>query len=408
MFFMIPYSDRKPKGKARCFHTGLWLCHERLSGADSDLDAGQGDVLLHSLDVLVQLVVMGNQLLDGDTHFLGLGQEAQSVDVFLSAVNPGANQGDFLVAQVEVGVHGALASVDEEAHLAVAAATTDILVSISSSLGNTSALEDEVSTEALGQSLDLSDALFDGLQFAEVDDVGSAHFLSQVQTGLDTVNSDDVDNAGSLQNGDLHQTDGATALNQNGGGEVDDVGGLSAVPGVDTDASGLDQHTLVQSLVVDDEDGGVLTDQDVLSKPAVVVMLCIVLDQAVNTQTGAQVGQFGIALAVIALAAQQDGGNDLVADLDGIALGVNGHAFADSDDFTGAFMAQNDFLVTKGIVTILMDVGAADAAAFNLNQDFTGTGGGDFNVSQFDDCFAFDTVNDLGFNEISYLRSCHI
>ena len=143
---------------------------------------------------------MGNQLLDGDAHFLGLGQEAQSVDVFLSAVNPGANQGDFLVAQVEVGVHGALASVDEEAHFAVTAATTDVLVSISSSLGNTGALEDEVSTEALGQSLDLSNALFDGLQFAEVDDVGSAHFLSQVQTGLDTVNSDDVDNTGSLQN----------------------------------------------------------------------------------------------------------------------------------------------------------------------------------------------------------------
>jgi len=375
-------------------------------GADGDLDAGEGDVLLHSLYILIQGVVMGNQLLYGDAHFLSLLQEAQGGDVLVGTVDPGAHQVDLLIAQVEVGIHGAVACIDEEAHLAVTAATTDILISISRSLRNTGALEDKVCTEAVSQLLDLGNTLFDGLELTEVDDVSSTHFLGKCQTGIHTVNCNDIDNTGGLKNSDLHEADGATALYQDGGAEVNDIQAVSTVPGVDTDTGGLDKHSLIQGHVVDNKDRGVLTDQDVFCKPTVKVDIVLGY-QTVNAQVLTEVGQLRIATAVVALTAQEDRSNNLITDLDGVTLGIRGNALTHGNDLAGTLVAQNNRSHAEGIIAVFVNIGAADATALYLDQDLTGTGSGDLMLAELNDCLALYAVNLLGLNQICQTRFCH-
>ena len=237
--------------------------------------------------------MVGNELLNGDAHFSCILEEAEGLDILVSGVNPRAYEGDFLVAEVEVGVHGAFACIYEEAHLAVSAAATNVLISISSCLRNAGALEYEVCTEAMGKLGNAGNSLFNGLELTEVDNLGSAHFLCKSKTGVNTVNSDDVYNACSLKYGNLHKTDRSAALNENGGAEVDEVGGLCAVPGMNANASGLDKHSFVNGHTVNNENRGVLANEDVLCEPTVVVMLCIVLNKTVNAETCAEVGKLG-------------------------------------------------------------------------------------------------------------------
>ena len=144
-----------------------------------------------------------------------------------------------------------------------------------------------------------------------------------------------------------------------------------------------------------------------LCKPTIVVMLCIVLNKTINTQACAKVRKLRITTAVIALAAKKNRGNNLVSYFNGVALCINGNALANCYNFTGSFMAKNDLLVTKRVVTILVNVSSADTAALNLNKNFTGTGGRDFNVAKFNDCLALNAIYNLRFNKICYFLCCH-
>ena len=346
--------------------------------------------------------MVGNKLFYGDAHFSCILEEAEGLDILVCRVNPRANEGDFLVAEVEVGVHGAFACIYEEAHFAISAAATNVLISISSCLRNAGALEYEICAEAVGEFLNLGNSLFDGLKLTEVDNRGSAHFLCKSKTGVNAVNSDDVYNACRLKYCNLHKTDRSAALYENGGAEVDEVGGSCAVPRMNANASGLDEHSFINGHTVNNENRGVLTNENMFSKPTVVVMLCVVFDKTVNTEAFAEVGKLGETTAVITLAAEKNGGNNLISNLDGVALGIGGNAFADCYNLTCSFVTENDFLISEGIVTIFVNVGSADAAAFNLNEDFAGAWGGDFDVAKLYDCLSFNTVNDFRLYEISY------
>jgi hypothetical protein len=171
---------------------------------------------------------------------------------------------------------------------------------------------------------------------------------------------------------------------------------------VNANASRLDKHSLVNAHAVNNEDRGILTNENVLCEPTVVVVISVVLDKTVNAKTCAEVRKLGITAAVVAFSAKKNRGNYLIANLDGIALCIDSNALADSYDLTCTLVAKNDLLVSKGIVTVLVNVSSADSAALNLYKNLTGTGSGDLDVAKFNDSLALDTVNDFRLYEISY------
>lgn len=390
------FLTKEKRGICPAFFTDL-LFHY-----DSDLNARERDVLLHSVNVLLERIVMSYELFNGNTHFLSLGKEAESLDILVCTVYPRAYERDLLVAEIEVGVHRAFACVYEEAHLAVSAAAAYVLVSVSRRLWNARALEYEVCAEAVGKLLDLCNSFLDGLELSEVDNFGSTHFLRKSKTCVNTVDCDDVNYARSLQNCYLHKTDRSAALYENGGAEIDKIGGICAVACVYAYASGLDEHSLIKSLSVYNEDGGILANENVLCKPSVVVMLRVILDESVNAEACAEVGKLGEAAAIVALTAQKHGGDYLIADLDGIALCINGNTLTYRYDLARALVTESYLLIAEGIVTVFVNVCTADAAALDLNEYLTGTGCGDLNVAKLNDSFSLDSVYDLRLNKIRY------
>jgi hypothetical protein len=140
----------------------------------------------------------------------------------------------------------------------------------------------------------------------------------------------------------------------------------------------------------------------VLCKPTVVVVVSVVLDKTVNAKTCTEVGKLGVTAAVVALSAEKNGSNNLVTNLDGIALCINGNALTDSYDLTCTLVSENDLLVTEGIVAIFVNVSTADAAALNLYEYLTGTGSGDLDVAKLNDSLTLDTVNDFRLYKISH------
>lgn len=143
------------------------------------------------------------------------------------------------------------------------------------------------------------------------------------------------------------------------------------------------------------------------SKPTVVVVLGIIFNKTVNTKTCAKVRKLGEAAAVVTLATKKNRGNNLIANLNRVALGVGGNAFANSYNLTCSLVSENDFFVAKGIVTIFVNVGSSNTAAFNLNKDFAGAGGRNFDVAKLCNSLALNTVNDFRLNKISHFRCCH-
>ena len=277
---------------------------------------------------------MGDELLDRDVHLLALLQEGHGLGVVLSGVVPRADDVDLLVAHSEVGVDGVLAVVDEEAHLAHTATAADVGVDVSGGDGSAGALEGEVNTNTVGHGLNLGNALVEGVLVGTLEADGGlgTHLLSDLQSVLVTVHSNDVVDTGGAENGDHHQTHGAAALHQNLGAEVQKTGLLASLQSVDANAGQLQDHALVEVQLVDLEEGraGGLTtaDEHVVSEPTVgtvaLVGTSLVTDQAENALVGAEVGATGGHAAVVTIAA----GPASVYDFDAEVL-VNGKPVLD-------------------------------------------------------------------------------
>ena len=146
---------------------------------------------------------------------------------------------------------------------------------------------------------------------------------------------------------------------------------------MDANASQLQDHTLVEVQLVDLEEGraGSLAtaDEHVVSEPTVgtvaLVGTSLVTDQAENALIGAQVGAAGGHAAVVAVAAGDNGGNDLIAHTDGVAGGVLDDVLTAVDHLAGALVAENHGHKAEGIHLPLVYVGTADACALDLDED---------------------------------------
>ena len=137
-------------------------------------------------------------------------------------------------------------------------------------------------------------------------------------------------------------------------------------------------------------------------KPSVIVMCLVIFNKAINAKTFTKVWFFRIATAVIALFTKKNGCNNLVTYFNRITFSINSNAFTYSYNFTCTFVTKNNFLVAERIITIFVNVCTTDTTTFNLNKNFTGTRCRDFDVSQLNDSFAFNTVNDFWLYKISH------
>jgi len=119
-----------------------------------------------------------------------------------------------------MGVDGAFAVVDEEAHLAQPAAPADVAVDIGGRGGRAGALVREVGAHAVRDRLDGRDPLLQGIGLAEVDDRLDAQLLGHLQAGGGAVHRDEVIDARRAQHRDHHQAHRAAALNEHLAAEV--------------------------------------------------------------------------------------------------------------------------------------------------------------------------------------------
>ena len=146
---------------------------------------------------------------------------------------------------------------------------------------------------------------------------------------------------------------------------------------MDADAGQLQDHTLVEVQLVDLEEGSTRSltaaDEHVVGEPTVgavtLVGTSLITDQAENALIGAEVGAAGGHAAVVAVAAGDDRGNDLVANTDGLAGGVLDDVLTAVDHLAGALVAENHGHKAEGIHLPLVNVGTADACALDLDED---------------------------------------
>ena len=75
-------------------------------------------------------------------------------------------------------------------------------------------------------------------------------------------------------------------------------------------------------------------------------------------------------------AAGDDAGHDLVADSKRFAGEVSLDVFAHLDDGAASFVTEDGRAETEGVAFVFVTVGTADAAAFDFDQHFVVTDGG--------------------------------
>lgn len=80
----------------------------------------------------------------------------------------------------------------------------------------------------------------------------------------------------------------------------------------------------------------------------------------------------------------EDGGDDAVAEGERLAGGIGGDVVTEGDDFAGAFVAEDDGNEAEGVALVFVHVGAADTAAFDLNEDFAFAEGREGEFADFD------------------------
>ena len=167
---------------------------------------------------------MGDQLGQRQADAVGSLQKVECGRVVLRGVHPGAYGGHLLVAEVVMVVDNAFPSIHEKAHFAQAAAALHELPGVGPGLAYARALKDEVRQAA-------AVVLFHGIQQfvqirvpGEVIRAGGSHFPGQFQAGVIAVHSDDGFNAQRAQRGDLKKADGAAALHENHGIELEEPG----------------------------------------------------------------------------------------------------------------------------------------------------------------------------------------
>lgn len=134
---------------------------------------------------------------------------------------------------------------------------------------------------------------------------------------------------------------------------------------------GFDEGAKFEAHFVDDKKGGAGADDEVFTEVAVEVVVRFVGEEAVDPKVVAEVSTQRVVFGDHAdLAGLHDAGYDLVADIDGFADGVHDDFAADLNDFAGALVAEHVGGEAEGVVLVAVDVGSADAAGFDADEDF--------------------------------------
>ena len=233
-------------------------------------------------------------------------------------------------------------------------------------------LVSKIGAQAVGHGFDECNALVKriGVGILEVDDRFAANLLGKSQAGFGAVDGDDVIDTRSTQHAKHHQADRAAALQKNLAVELEQTGGLAADEGMHANGGKLQQHSFLNIKAVDVEVGCAgAVNQQVIGEPAVEVMLAVVRDEAEDALLIAEVGVARMIAADSAFAALGDGGDDFIADLQRFACGIALDVLADGNNLAGAFVAENDRNVTERVALPLVNIGSADAAALDADEN---------------------------------------
>ena len=371
------------------------VCHigDLLSLVDiADLDTLLRYVCFHSLVHLIEREGVSNKILNRNVHLAALLQECHGLGIILCGVVPGADDVDLLVAHSEVGVDLVFAVVNEEAHLTHAAAATDVAVNVSCRYGSAGALICEVNANTVGNLFNLSDSLVESVFVGttEADGGLSTHLLRYLKSVLVTVNRDNVVDTCGAENGDHYETNGTAALHENLGAEVKKTGLLASLKCVYANTRKLEDHSLLKVKLVNLEIGYTVAalDYHIVCEPTVnsVTFSCtsLVTDQTENALIVTKIGSAGNHTASVAIAAADYGGNDLVANLQGLACGVAIYVFTDRNDLARALVTENYGNETEGVHFPLVYVGSADACALNSYENIVVAKRGDRDLLYFD------------------------
>ena len=135
---------------------------------------------------------MSDKFLYGKTYRLRSLQKVERRRVISERIYPASDQRNFLCAEVEVGVNGSVAAVDEEAELAKSASFSYHLVDVGVSYGVTGTLEREVRIMSAERVVNGFAESFRTLVVSEINRLVRTHTFSKRESLFVSVNRNDV------------------------------------------------------------------------------------------------------------------------------------------------------------------------------------------------------------------------
>ena len=140
----------------------------------------------------------------------------------------------------------------------------------------------------------------------------------------------------------------------------------------------LEKHSLLKVEVINNEVGSTLApDKEVGCKPTGKGVLITVGDETEHALLVAEVGVCGLVAADEALATADNAGNDLIADLDGVACGIHLDVLTEGNNLACTLVSESYGDKAEGVHLPLVYVGTANAASLNLYKDVVVTESGD-------------------------------
>jgi hypothetical protein len=177
-----------------------------------------------------------------------------------------------------------------------------------------------------------------------------------------------VVNTCGAEDGYHNKTYGAKSLNEYLGVEVDKTCGICSLESVNAYTRKLEKHSFLKVKIVYYEIGRSLTsDKKVGCEPACKGLSIAVRDKTEHALLVAKVGVGRLIAANEALAAADNGGNDLVTYLDGLTFGIHLYVLTESDDLTRALVAKRYGNNSKRVAFPFVNVCTTNATTFNFN-----------------------------------------
>ena len=208
------------------------------------------------------------------------------------------------------------------------------------------------------------------LEVSEVNRIVSTHSLSECQSLLITIDSNDILDTHSTKNSDTDQTDRSASLYSYTAVEFKDACSFSSLHSVDQNCAGLDQDTGIQIQITYVEESGseaAASYEDVISEPA--VQMDIIIRKQTVYISAANVFLVQVEHGDLRIILEDHTGNDLVTNFNRLAGCICLNVLTHGNDLTGTFMSQSNRDQSERINLELMSVCTADTAAFNFNKD---------------------------------------